>query len=65
MNDHPEPVISLQAEEFEMLLEQASEAKKKWPSFLNKAENQELVKTFVSDVQTRKKKDGLPHEGHL
>ncbi|KEP28847.1 hypothetical protein [Bacillus safensis] len=56
MNDHPEPVISLQADEFEMLLEQASEAKNEWPSFLNKAENQELVKAFVSDVQTRKGK---------
>ncbi|MFP7345242.1 hypothetical protein [Bacillus safensis] len=56
MNDHPEPVISLQAEEFEMLLEQASEAKNEWPSFLNQAENQELVKAFVSDVQTRKGK---------
>lgn len=56
MNDHPEPVISLQAEEFEMLLEQASEAKNEWPSFLNQAENQELVKAFVSDVQKRKGK---------
>ncbi|UYO35578.1 hypothetical protein NF868_16335 [Bacillus zhangzhouensis] len=56
MNDHPESVISLQAEEFEMLLEQASEAKNEWPSFLNKAENQELVKAFVSDVQKRKGK---------
>ncbi|MEK5311887.1 MULTISPECIES: hypothetical protein [Bacillus] len=56
MNEHPEPVISLQADEFEMLLEQASEAKNEWPSFLNQAENQELVKAFVSDVQTRKGK---------
>ncbi|AIZ62009.1 hypothetical protein QR42_17785 [Bacillus sp. WP8] len=56
MNDHPEPVISLQADEFEMLLEQASEAKNEWPSFLNQAENQELVKAFVSDVQKRKGK---------
>ncbi|MEK5299124.1 hypothetical protein [Bacillus sp. FSL R5-0659] len=56
MNDHSEHVISLQAEEFEMLLEQASEAKNEWPSFLNQAENQELVKAFVSDVQTRKGK---------
>ncbi|MDR4251056.1 MULTISPECIES: hypothetical protein [Bacillus] len=56
MSDHPAPVITLQAEEFEMLLEQASEAKNEWPSFLHRAENEELVQAFVSDVKTRKGK---------
>ncbi|MGX9290804.1 hypothetical protein ACSLGF_06180 [Bacillus sp. A015] len=56
MSDHRIPVINLQAEEFEMLLEQASEAKDERFSFLNKAENQELVRAFVSDVQARKGK---------
>ncbi|MEB2356827.1 hypothetical protein [Bacillus pumilus] len=56
MSDHPESVITLQAEEFEKLLEQASEAKNEWPSFLHRAENGELVQAFVSDVQKRKGK---------
>ncbi|MGV2540094.1 hypothetical protein [Bacillus pumilus] len=56
MSDHPAPVITLQAEEFEMLLEQASEAKNEWPSFLHRAENEELVQAFVSDVKARKGK---------
>ncbi|WP_144532024.1 hypothetical protein [Bacillus pumilus] len=56
MSDHPASVITLQAEEFEKLLEQASEAKNDWPSFLHRAENEELVQAFVSDVQTRKGK---------
>ncbi|MGE1142808.1 hypothetical protein ACQ4LK_02145 [Bacillus pumilus] len=56
MSDHPESVITLQAEEFEKLLEQASEAKNEWPSFLHRAENEELVQAFVSDVQKRKGK---------
>jgi F0F1-type ATP synthase delta subunit len=56
MSDHPESVMTLQAEEFEKLLEQASEAKNEWPSFLQRAENEELVQAFVSDVQTRKGK---------
>ncbi|MED1748424.1 MULTISPECIES: hypothetical protein [Bacillus] len=56
MCDHRIPVINLQAEEFEMLLEQASEGKDECFSFLNKTENQELVRAFVSDVQARKGK---------
>lgn len=56
MSDHRIPVINLQAEEFEMLLEQASEGKDECFSFLNKTENQELVRAFVSDVQARKGK---------
>ncbi|MCM3147867.1 hypothetical protein [Bacillus pumilus] len=56
MSDHPAPVVTLQAEEFEKLLEQASEAKNEWPSFLHRAENEELVQAFVSDVQKRKGK---------
>lgn len=56
MSDSRTPVITLHAEEFEMLLEQASEVKDEWLSFLNKAENQELVRAFVSDVRARKGK---------
>lgn len=56
MSDHPESVITLQAEEFEKLLEQASEAKNEWSSFLHQAENEELAQAFASDVQTRKGK---------
>ncbi|MFB6768100.1 hypothetical protein FBF75_09105 [Bacillus sp. S2(2019)] len=56
MSEHLTPVINLQAEEFELLLEQASQGNDDWPSFLNKAENQELVRAFVSDVRVRKGK---------
>ncbi|WP_282067691.1 hypothetical protein [Bacillus pumilus] len=56
MSEHPAPVVTLQAEEFEKLLEQASEAKNEWPSFLHRAENEELVQAFVSDVKARKGK---------
>ncbi|TYS31335.1 hypothetical protein [Bacillus pumilus] len=56
ISDHPVSVITLHADEFEKLLEQASEGKKEWPAFLEQAENQDLVQTFVSDVQARKGK---------
>ncbi|MEI4789704.1 hypothetical protein WAX46_05025 [Bacillus sp. FJAT-53060] len=56
MSDQRLSVITLQAEEFETLLEPASEAKDEWLSFLklNKAEDPELVRTFVLDVRARK-----------
>ncbi|MFS0653905.1 hypothetical protein [Bacillus sp. 179-C3.3 HS] len=50
------PVITLHAEEFEGLLEQASEGKDEKLPFLQKAENQDLVKAFVADVWERKGK---------
>ncbi|PCK18908.1 hypothetical protein CEY02_17940 [Bacillus pumilus] len=56
LSDQRTPVITLQAEEFETLLEQASEAKDEWLSFLNKAEDQELVRAFALDVRARKGK---------
>ncbi|MFB8736229.1 hypothetical protein ACEQPO_29025 [Bacillus sp. SL00103] len=51
----PESVMTLQAEEFEKLLE-ASEAKNEWPSFLQRAENEELVQAFVSMYRREKER---------
>ncbi|OLP66971.1 hypothetical protein BACPU_03300 [Bacillus pumilus] len=56
MSGEHTPVITLHADEFEIILEQASKAKDEQLPFLSKAVNQELMRAFVVDVWERKGK---------